>query len=46
LRQVTEEEEEELNLPPGALVVKTCAEGGPKDEITFIGLTDKSETEV
>jgi hypothetical protein len=40
------EERLKNNLPVGALVVRTVAEGGPRDEVTFIGLTTKSQTEV
>ncbi len=46
LRQVTREELLLKNLPIGALVVKSVAEGGPRDEVAYIGLSAKSKTEV
>jgi hypothetical protein len=46
LRGVTEEEREKLGLPHDAVVVRPVSEGGPRDEVAFIGLSNKSQTEV
>ncbi len=46
LRLITKDERMKNNLPVGALIVKSVAEGGPRDEVTNIGLSTKSQTEV